>query len=167
MARRPSHARTVAASSLWGRVAATVIRRPVLTVAACLAVLAALSTGLVGYRENYDAISGFRAQTESARGQQLLTDAFPAGRLAPTYVLLDAPVDLQGHLDVVERVSAGVAAIPGVQQVTGPTRPDGTAPDGTAAGLTALAGGPGRPYLSPDGHTVCAITFPPPRSPSS
>ena len=148
-----THARTVSASSLWGRVAALVIRRPALTVAACLAVLAALSSGLVGYRENYDAISGFRAQTDSARGQQLLTNAFPAGRLAPTHVLLDAPVDLHAHLDVVERVSASITAIPGVQQVTGPTRPDGTAPD-AAAGLTALADGEGRPYLSPDGRTA-------------
>ncbi|GIF43974.1 MMPL family transporter [Actinoplanes xinjiangensis] len=139
-------ARTVAAASLWGRVADLVIRRPALTVAACLAVLAGLGTGLVGYRENYDAISGFRAQTDSARGRQLLADAFPAGRLAPTHVLLDAPADWRGNLEVVERVSADIAAIPGVQQVTGPTRPDGKPPGGD---LGAPA-----PYLTPDGHTA-------------
>jgi RND superfamily putative drug exporter len=145
--------RTVVASSPWGRVATLVIRRPAVTVAACLAVLAALSAGLVGYRESYDAISGFRAQTDSARGQQLLTDAFPAGRLAPTHVLLHAPGALHPRLDVVERVSASIAAIPGVRQVTGPTRPTGTA-SGDPAGRTALADAAARPYLSPDGRTA-------------
>lgn len=148
-----THARTVSASSPWGRVAALVTRRPVVTVAATLAVLAALSSGLVGYRENYDAISGFRAQTDSARGQELLADAFPPGRLAPTQVLLDTSDTFRTNLDVVERVSTTIAATPGVRQVTGPTRPDGVAPGGTAD-LTALAEGAGRPYLSPDGRTV-------------
>ncbi|GAA3388511.1 MMPL family transporter [Cryptosporangium minutisporangium] len=148
-----THTRTVATSSPWGRVATVVIRRPALTAAACLAVLAALSAGLVGYRESYDAIAGFRAQTDSARGQQVLSDAFPAGRLAPTHVVLDARTALHPHLDAVEQLSARIAAIPGVRQVTGPTRPGGTAPDGPAS-LTALADGAGRSYLSPDGRTA-------------
>jgi uncharacterized membrane protein YdfJ with MMPL/SSD domain len=54
---------------------------------------------------------------------------------------------------VVERVSAGIAAIPRVRQVTGPTRPTGTA-SGGPAGRTALADAAARPYLSPDGRTV-------------
>lgn len=148
-------ARTVAPTAVWGRVAGFVTRRPVAATAASLAVLAALATGLVGYRENYDAISGFRAQTESARGQALLADAFPAGRLAPTYVLIGtSATDIAERLDVVERVSETITAVPGVRQVTGPTRPDGTPPGGSTDHLAAAAQGAGRPYLSADGRTA-------------
>ncbi|MBF8193130.1 MMPL family transporter [Nonomuraea sp. K274] len=119
-----AHARTVRAGSLWGRVAAYVIRRPAITLITCLAILGGLAAGLTGYRENHDTLSGFRAPTDSARGQHLLAEAFPPGMLAPTYVLLDAsaaPISDDQRRALTERIHSQVAEVPGVRQVLGPT----------------------------------------------
>jgi uncharacterized membrane protein YdfJ with MMPL/SSD domain len=105
-------------------VATTVTRRPVLTLAASVAVLAALAAGLGGYRENHNPISGFRAPTDSARGQEILADAFPPGTLAPTFVLVGTSAPSETG-----KVSSAIARLPGVRQVS----PAMASPDGRVA----------------------------------
>lgn len=64
------------ASRLWTRVADLVASRPAVVAGATLAVLAVLAAGMVGYRESYSFLTGFRATTESLQGQRLLAAAF-------------------------------------------------------------------------------------------
>ncbi len=133
--------------SPWQWVADRIARRPGVAIAGSLALLAVLTLGLTSYHESYNFIRGFRVATDSKRGQELLMAAFPAGSLAPTMVLLDAGgARIAQQLDTVERVTQAIAAIPGVANVSGPTRPGGQ-PGGDPV---ALADGPGRQYRSPD-----------------
>jgi RND superfamily putative drug exporter len=83
-----------------------------------LAVLAVLAVGLVGYRESYDFVGGFRVDTESKAGQQLLSAAFPAGQLAPTEIIVD-------DASAVARIRLEVARLPGIASMTEQVSPDG------------------------------------------
>ena len=103
---------------MWPSVASLVVRRPRTVVAASLAVLAVLALGLVGYRESYDFVGGFRIDTESRTGQQLLGAAFPAGQLAPTEIVVD-------DVSAMARIRPEVAALDGVASITAQTSPDG------------------------------------------
>jgi RND superfamily putative drug exporter len=103
---------------IWPAVAQLVVHRPRRVVAGSLALLAVLAVGLLGYRENYDFVGGFRIDTESKIGQQLLSAAFPAGQLAPTEVVLD-------DVAATARIRSEVAQLPGVASLTEQTSPDG------------------------------------------
>ncbi|NLT54189.1 MAG: MMPL family transporter [Actinomycetales bacterium] len=102
--------------SFWGRVGAVVLRRPLAVAASGLVVLVALALGLVGYTPNSNLISDFRAETDSLRGQQVLDEAFPAGQLAPTTVLVRGDAAAQD----VEAVAAAVRGVEGVASVGRP-----------------------------------------------
>jgi RND superfamily putative drug exporter len=102
----------------WAMAARVVLHRPGAVIAGCLALLAVLSLGLLGYRQSYDLIAGFRITTESKAGQQLLAAAFPAGQLAPTEVVVDDPATVPALRDKIEALS-------GVREVSAQTAPDG------------------------------------------
>jgi RND superfamily putative drug exporter len=134
-----SQARAPRPDSIWGRIADLTLRRPVAVLTGGLVLLAVLSAGLVGYQENYNIITGFRAPTESAQGQKMIESGFPAGSLGPTDVLIDTGrMDAADHLDAIDAVHLAIAAIPGVRSVDGP----GRHPDGNG----------NETYLSADGH---------------
>lgn len=71
-------------SRIWQRVADWAINAPVKVAAASIAVLVVLSMGLLGYKQSFDFISGFRIDTESARGQSLVAEGFGTGMIAPS-----------------------------------------------------------------------------------
>lgn len=62
-----SQARAPRTGSIWGRTASLTLRRPVAVLAGGLALLAVLSAGLLGYRENYNIVAGFRARSSRPR----------------------------------------------------------------------------------------------------
>lgn len=76
-------------SPLWRRIAATVDARPVATAAVSLGLLVALSAGLVGYKETFNSVSGFRVDTDSAAGQRLIADHIGPGEIAPVTLLVE------------------------------------------------------------------------------
>ncbi|TDD89621.1 MMPL family transporter [Actinomadura darangshiensis] len=134
--------------ALFDRIAALVIRRPAGAALIVLALVGTLSAGLAGYKESYNWIAGFRVGTDSQQGQRMLQEAFPAGRLAPTTVLVRAEggrVDAQAR--AIDAVASAVAGVPGVREVSGPTRPGGSpsGPEITPAG---------RPFVSPSGQVA-------------
>ena len=134
-----SAARAPRPHSIWSRTANLTLRRPAAVLASGLVLLAVFSAGLLGYRENYNSITGFRAPTESAQGQKMIESGFPAGNLGPTDVLIDTGgLSAVDHLDAIDAVRHTIAAIPGVGSVDGPTPHPGV-------------GGTER-YLSADGH---------------
>lgn len=72
----------------WHRVADLVIESPKKVLAGTLAALALMSCGLVGYSESFDFVSGFRVQTQSETGQDLVARDLGPGEIAPATVLL-------------------------------------------------------------------------------
>ncbi|MEO3788139.1 MMPL family transporter [Actinocorallia sp. B10E7] len=82
-------------AAVWHRVAALVARAPVKVATVVLALLIGMSAGLIGYQESFDSLSGFRAATESERGQRLIREGFGAGELAPSTVIVSAASDLR------------------------------------------------------------------------
>ena len=112
---------------LWGRVGAFVSTRPGVATVAPLVVLAALATGVGGYRERFDFLQSYLKPTPSAAGYALLRDGFGAGALAPAQVVLTRNGAL-GAPDVAAVARALIAA-PGVAGAT----PAGLSADGRAA----------------------------------
>jgi RND superfamily putative drug exporter len=99
--------------SLWGRIAALVMRRPAAMVLASVLLLGGLALGMLGYAPNANLISDLRGNTDSLRGQRLLDEAFPPGQLAPTIVLVQAGDPAAGASTVATavRAVAGVSAV--------------------------------------------------------
>ncbi|MFD6894503.1 MMPL family transporter [Rhodococcus sp. NPDC060086] len=78
-------------STMWERVANLVDRSPKAVLISTLLGLLVMSTGLAGYRESFDFISGFRIGTQSETGQNMIAEAFGPGEIAPSTVYVTAP----------------------------------------------------------------------------
>lgn len=113
---------------VWGRVANLVLAAPRRVLAGCLLMLSVMALGLIGFGQTFDLVSGFRVDTDSAAGQQMITESFGPGAGAPATVYVvadDAPTARQWQM-----VAGDLADTPGVAAI-GP-QPD-ISPDGTAA----------------------------------
>ncbi|SJN09972.1 hypothetical protein FM113_07845 [Leucobacter sp. 7(1)] len=71
----------------WRAFASRVVRRPVASLLAGLAVLAIMATGLFGTTVGLDQAEKFRVQSESAAGLESFSAHFPAGEAQPIFVL--------------------------------------------------------------------------------
>lgn len=80
---------TTKQTTAWRSVALRVMRRPALSLAAGLALLAVMATGLFGTTLGLDQIEKFRMQSESATGLQVLSAHFPPGEAQPIFVVAD------------------------------------------------------------------------------
>ncbi|SFS10239.1 putative drug exporter of the RND superfamily [Agrococcus baldri] len=90
----------------WKGIATRVMRRPALSLAAGLAVLAVMAGGLLGTSIGLDQLERFRVQSESAAGLEVLAQHFPAGEAQPTFVVADAD-----HADAVVAAVAGLEGV--------------------------------------------------------
>ena len=164
----------------WGRISATVVARPAITLAIGLVLFGGTALLALGY-----APAGFAGTTtgptgsESANGTAALAAHFPAAVVNPTTVIMQFPTSVWGNLAVVNSAEAGLASATPFTAVSGPLNPNGTAIDPATlaaaylrlgppallpaeppAGLTAAQGEQYRAYraeaqfISPDGRTV-------------
>ncbi len=76
---------------IWERVADLVERSPRTVVLSTLIGLLVMTAGLAGYRESFDFISGFRIDTQSEQGRDMIADAFGPGEIAPSTVYVTVP----------------------------------------------------------------------------
>lgn len=86
---------TSARPGLWRRFGDRVLERPGPALAVTVVAFLAGALGLVAYKVDYSTTSFFKKSVESVEGFELIEEAFPAGLLAPTTVLVqseDAPV---------------------------------------------------------------------------
>ncbi len=81
---------------------------------------------------SFDFIEGMSSGVESNEGIVAMTDAFGAGRIMPTQVVIvmDSPVYEAGNfsignLETIEDVTSAIGSIDNVKQVTGTTNPQG------------------------------------------
>jgi RND superfamily putative drug exporter len=93
----------------WWRVAAAVGRRPRRTLLAVLAVLVAMTGGLVSTRIDVDPLHQFTGTPESVAGQRLIGAHFSPGLAAPTVVLVPPPD--AGSATAVAAATDGVASV--------------------------------------------------------
>ena len=120
---------TAAGRGFWGRIAAFVTRRPVISVVGSLALLSVLALGNLGVPEVFNFLTGFRSPTPSAAGYTLLTQHFDKGTLAPFNVVVSFKGgDAYDHLVALDAMDQAVARTANIAQVIGPTRPDGKTP---------------------------------------
>ncbi len=91
--------------ALWDRIGRGVGRRPVAAVLATVAVLAAMSSGLLGMRLGLPTSEQFLDQPESIAAADRLAESFPAGRTEPTSVWTTAPDAARTVLARADRVS--------------------------------------------------------------
>ena len=74
--------------SVWRRFGDGVVRRPVFALVVTGLLLAAGALGVLAYKEDYSTTGFFKQPTESVDGFVALQEAFPAGTLSPTTVLV-------------------------------------------------------------------------------
>jgi hypothetical protein len=79
-------------AGIWGRVGELVRARPAAVTAVTLAILLVGALGNLGGRGTLDFVENFRDEPGSARGQQLIADAFSPGRAAPLSLVADINV---------------------------------------------------------------------------
>lgn len=91
--------------TVWQRVGAAVGARPIAAVLATVGVLAALSTGLVGFRLGLPTSEQFLDRPESIAAADRLAMSFPAGRTEPTSVWTTDPSGVAEVLDETSGIS--------------------------------------------------------------
>ena len=106
---------------VWQRVADLVARAPLKIAGVVLVLLVVMSTGLLGYHETSNSLSGFRVDTESAHGQAFIQKEFGPGKMAPSTVIVKAGEDLRAT-GTSERVNDALAGTAHVAHVNGRPR---------------------------------------------
>jgi RND superfamily putative drug exporter len=95
-------------SGPWHRVAEWVGRRPAVVSAIAIAVLAVLSTGLLGTKIGLSQTEQFRVRADSVSGYDVVAAHFPAGIGSPTMVV--APTDQAARIQQAIASNSGVVA---------------------------------------------------------
>ncbi|MCT1429585.1 MMPL family transporter [Brachybacterium muris] len=95
----------------WRTVAGAVVRRPVIALAASLALLGVMATGLLGTTVGLDQAERFRVESESAEGLEVLSEHFPPGEAAPI-IVVTAPGSVEQVAEAAQGVDGVVRAHP-------------------------------------------------------
>lgn len=75
---------------VWRRIATSVMKRPVASLLAGVALLAVMAAGLFGTSVGLDQVEKFRVQSESAMGLEVLSDHFPSGEAQPIFIVANS-----------------------------------------------------------------------------
>ena len=130
----------------WRRIGVVVARwpGPVLVVSGGL--IAVLILPLAGMHTGWNEPAATPAGAESNDGYTAMAQHFPANRLLPDVVTVEADHDLRNPagLIAVERITRQIMAIPGIRMVQSASRPAGTVPE--EATLSYQAGLIGRQF---------------------
>lgn len=127
-------------SRIWQRVADVVIGAPRRVLVATSVALLVMSGGLVGAGETFDMLSGFRVETDSARGQEMVAESFGPGTIAPSQVVVQAGEPMTERQ--VGAVVAGLGEVDGVEQARNPQLSEDRAVLGVDVVLTDNPYGP-------------------------
>ena len=149
---------------LWGRVAARVVGRPVLTLTLGVLFFVGLSLCMLAYAPTGFGSQALPAASDSAKGQALLTAHYPAAEADPTDVLFRLPRSAWEMPAVLQAAADGLRHSGQFTSVTGPLDPNGTAVTAeelaTAHRELAGLGPPGDlPMTPPAGYTGTAAAF--------
>ncbi|HEX5781101.1 MAG TPA: MMPL family transporter, partial [Solirubrobacteraceae bacterium] len=119
---------------IWRAFGQRVLQRPGRALAATLVLFGAGTLGLLAYKEDYSVQNFFKEPTESADGFAVMQQAFPAGALVPTTVLVERRGGEVSDEDVTG-IREAALAVDGVATVDGGTD---RSTDGRVARLTLV-----------------------------
>ena len=108
---------SVARQGVWRRVGDRVLQRPAPALAVTGVAFLAGALGLFAYKVDYSTTTFFKKSVESVEGFRLMEEAFPAGVLAPTTVLVES----EGRPVTKADVAKAVQALQGVNGVASAT----------------------------------------------
>jgi putative drug exporter of the RND superfamily len=121
-------------AGIWRRVGQSVLQRPGPALAGTLVVFAIGGLGLLAYKEDYSVQNFFKEPTESADGFTVMQQAFPAGALVPTTVLVER---LDGEVTGADVAAVRESAL-GVEGVAAVDAGDERSTDGRVARLALV-----------------------------
>ncbi|HTB48850.1 MAG TPA: MMPL family transporter [Verrucomicrobiae bacterium] len=145
---------------LWGKLADNVIKRPVTMLVVGVVIFGGLALGIMGYKTTGFTSTGAPANSDSAIGQQVITQHFPAANNNPQFLLLAFNQPVWNNLAVISKAQAQLASSGAFKAIGGPFNVNGLTI--TPAALQKLhASSPDsiavqavRQFISPDGKTV-------------
>jgi len=125
----PLHAQRVDRGP-WRRFGDWVLQRPGVALVTTSVIFIAGAFGLLAYKVDYSTTSFFKHSVEAVEGFDVLRDAFPAGTLAPTTVLVESDTGgvTQQQIAATEQK---LRQVPGVASATQAEIPDPNAPSGS------------------------------------
>lgn len=111
----------------WRRLAQWIRRQPAVALLAGIIILLFPANGLILFHESFDLINELPPSADARQGFDVLAAHFPAGTVAPIYVVVDpaAPITTNARLSAIDRLTQALRSVPGVQQVRSITQPDG------------------------------------------
>jgi putative drug exporter of the RND superfamily len=113
-------------AGLWGRVAARIVRRPVVPLTVGVVLMGALAIGVLGYKPGgFGGTITAPAGTDSAAGTALLTEHFPATSANPTNLVYTLPQPVWEDPATVAAATSQLTASGLFTGVTGPLNPAG------------------------------------------
>jgi putative drug exporter of the RND superfamily len=113
-------------AGLWGRIAARVVRRPVVPLTVGVVLMGALAIGVLGYKPGgFGGSITAPAGTDSAAGSALLTKHFPASSANPTNLVYTLPQPVWEDPATVVDATNQLTASGLFTGVTGPLNPAG------------------------------------------
>lgn len=83
----PRYGAAARRDGVWRRVATAVVRRPLVSAGAGIALLAVMASGLFGVKVGLDQLDRFRVQSGSAAGLETLSQHFPPGEAQPIFIV--------------------------------------------------------------------------------
>ena len=148
----------------WGRIAGTVVGRPVLTLIIGLVIFGGLALSMLAYTPNGFNDPPAPASTDSGRGQVILNQAFPSSDSDPTSVVFLLPTSVWNEPQVLATALHGLSRSGQFSAVTSALDPDGivVSPDALARAHQALASlGPAAqlPVTTPSRVTVSPSVY--------
>ena len=108
----------VTRQGLWRRLGDKVLERPGLALAGTSLIFVVGALGILSYSVDYSTTNFFKKDVDSVEGFELMEEAFPAGTLAPTTVVVQrddgdvTPADLEAAASAVEGVDKVASATP-------------------------------------------------------
>jgi uncharacterized membrane protein YdfJ with MMPL/SSD domain len=136
--RVPYFGRTTAGaeSRFWGRIVRAVMRRPVVSLVAAVALLLAAALPVLSLKSGTAGISTLPDRFESKQGFLLLNEEFPGQTIDPVRIVVEGDTASPGVQTAVTRLEDGLAE----RDIFGPPRTE-TSPDGGIVVLTVPVAG--------------------------
>lgn len=143
---------------LWGRLADQAIKKPLLVLVLGIIIFGGLAAGLVGYKAAGFGDQSAPANSESAKGQQVIAQHFPAANNNPQLLIFSFKDSVWNNPQPIAKLDAELSASKTFTAVSGPLNANGFKL--TPAEVQQVHGS-GSPleqvedqFISPDGHVV-------------
>jgi RND superfamily putative drug exporter len=145
---------------IWGKIAERVIKRPVTMLVVGVLIFGGLGLGIIGYKTTGFNNSNAPSGSDSAIGQQVLAQHFPAANNNPQLLLLSFHDSVWGNLAAVQKAQKQLVNSRAFKAISGPLSANGFVIS-PAALETLHAKNPYSPileavsqFISPNGKTV-------------